>query len=228
VDPALFDYPKPVSLIQFLCGFATDKDSLVLDFFAGSGTTAHAVAAQNAADGGTRRCICVNLPEAVDPESAAAEAGFKTVSEITLSRIVGVMSAVEGASDVGLRVFTLAPSHFRSDDQLDSDSLFDMSDRTLLSSESDLEAVSAEILVKEGASLGSPLNRKSVGATSLVLADGVAVAQSLDISDEVVEAVFNLRPRVAVFLEDGFAGKDAVKANAFGRARELGITMKTV
>jgi hypothetical protein len=60
------------------------------------------------------------------------------------------------------------------------------------------------------------------------LADGVAVAQSLDISDEVVEAVFNLRPRVAVFLEDGFAGKDAVKANAFGRARELGITMKTV
>ena len=228
VDPALFDYPKPVSLIQFLCGFATDKDSLVLDFFAGSGTTAHAVAAQNAADGGTRRCICVNLPEAVDPESAAAEAGFKTVSEITLSRIVGVMSAVEGASDVGLRVFTLAPSHFRSDDQIDSDSLFDMSDRTLLSSEPDLEAVSAEILVKEGASLGSPLNRKSVGATSLVLADGVAVAQSLDISDEEVEAVFNLRPRVAVFLEDGFAGKDAVKANAFGRARELGITMKTV
>ena len=227
VDPALFDYPKPVSLIQFLCGFATDKDSLVLDFFAGSGTTAHAVAAQNAADGGTRRCISVNLPEPVNPESAAAEAGFKTVSEITLARIVGALSALEGTSDAGLRVFTLAPSHFRSDGQLVSDSLLDLSEHTLLDSESDLDAVSVEILVKEGVSLGSPLERKFVGATSLLLADGVAVAQSLDLSDDVVEAVFNLKPRVVVFLEDGFAGKDAVKANAFGRARELGITVKT-
>jgi adenine-specific DNA-methyltransferase len=196
IDAAWFDYPKPVSLIQLFCDFATDKDSLVLDFFAGSGTTANAVAAQNAVDGGSRRCISVNIPEPVDPESAAGEAGFKTVSEITLRRIKGVMSNVPGALDLGLRVYSLAPSHFRHG--------------------------------QADVSLDSQMSRENVVTEPLIQADGVAVLQSLDVTDEVIEGTFALMPRVAIFLEDGFAGKDSTKANAFIRARELGITMKTV
>lgn len=228
IDSDWFDYPKPVSLIQFFCGFATEKDSIVLDFFAGSGTTAHAVAAQNAADGGVRRCISVNLPESVDPESAAAEAGFRTVSEITLRRILGVMSAVDKAPDLGLRVYSLAPSHFRGAQERDPDSLFDLSDRTLLDDEPDLEAVCAEILLKEGSLLDRPIERRPAGSASLIASDGVAVLNSLKVSDDVIQAALDLAPRVAVFLEDAFAGADAMKVNAFTRAREFGITMKTV
>ena len=228
VDPAWFDYPKPISLIQFLCEFATEKDSLVMDFFAGSGSTAHAVAQQNAVDGGNRRCISINLPEPVDIDSAAARAGIQTVSEITLRRIVGFMSAIDGASDQGLRVYRLAPSLFRGEKDLDPDSLFDMSDQTLLDSNSDLEHIAAEILLMEGVRLDSAIYRKSAGSASLLLAAGVAVVQSLDISDEIVDAILDLEPRVAVFLEDGFVGKDETKANADVRTRDAGIIMKTI
>ena len=228
IDASWFDYPKPVCLIQLFCDFATDKDSIVLDFFAGSGTTAHAVAAQNAADGGSRRCISVNIPEPVDPESAAGQAGFKTVSEITLRRIEGVRSNVPGASDHGLRVYSLASSHFRHGEAVEAMPLFDLSDRTLRAGDPNIDAVAAEILIKEGVPLDSQLIRQTVVSEPLVLADGVAVVQSLELADEVIEATFRLMPRVAIFLEDGFAGKDSVKTNAFTRARELGITMKTV
>lgn len=228
IDADWFDYPKPVALLQFFCGFATDKNSLVLDFFAGSGTTAHAVAAQNAIDGGTRRCISINLPEPVDPESAAAAAGFKTVSEITLRRILGVLSAVDSAADLGLRVYSLASSHFRGAEEHDPNSLFDLSERTLLGDEPDLEAVCAEILLKEGTSLDRPIERKSVGSASLIASDGIVILKSLEASDDVVHAVLEHAPRVAVFLEDAFADADAMKVNAFTRARERGVTMKTV
>lgn len=228
IDADWFDYPKPVSLLQFFCGFATDKNSLILDFFAGSGTTAHAVAAQNATDGGTRRCISINLPEPVDPESAAAAAGFRTVSEITLRRILGVLSAVDSAADLGLRVYSLAPSHFRGAHEHDPNSLFDLSERTLLGDKPDLEAVCAEILLKEGTSLDRPIERESAGSASLVASDGVMVLKSLEASDDVVHAVLEHEPRVAVFLEDAFADADAMKVNAFTRARERGVTMKTV
>lgn len=228
IDESWFDYPKPVSLIQLICGFATEGDSLILDFFAGSGATAHAVASQNALDGGNRRCISVNLPEEVDPQSAAREAGFNTISQITYRRIEGVMANVPGASHLGLRVYSLAPSFFRRGQAVETMPLFDMSDRTLLDRALDAESVAAEILIKEGVPLDSQLNREYVAEERLVLADGVAVVQSLELTDDVVEATFRLTPRVVVFLEDGFAGKDSVKANAFTRARELGITMKTV
>ena len=71
---SFFTYPKPVGLIRRCLDMTTMKDDIVLDFFAGSGTTAHAVMAQNAEDGGNRRFICVQLPEPTDPESEAHKA----------------------------------------------------------------------------------------------------------------------------------------------------------
>ena len=78
----IFSFPKPLSLIGHYARAATDKDSIVLDFFAGSGTTAHAVLQLNAEDGGRRRFICVQLPEPTDPDSEAAKAGYKTIADI--------------------------------------------------------------------------------------------------------------------------------------------------
>ena len=83
----LYNYPKPVELIKYMCMFGSDKDSLILDFFSGSATTAHAVMQLNAEDGGHRKFICVQLPEKTDEQSEAYKAGYKTICEIGKERI---------------------------------------------------------------------------------------------------------------------------------------------
>lgn len=111
----VMSYPKPVSLIKYLIPFAeTRKDSLVMDFFSGSATTAHAVMQLNAEDGGTRQFIMVQLPESVELGSAAAEAGFQNICEIGEERIrragekiLSVHPELRGKLDVGFRVLKI-------------------------------------------------------------------------------------------------------------------------
>ncbi|MDF7637716.1 DNA methyltransferase [Leuconostocaceae bacterium ESL0958] len=86
-DSAVFSYPKPIILLKKLLATATEKDSLVMDFFAGSATTADAVIQLNKKDGGERQYIMVQLPEGLATDSAAAKAGFKTIDEISRVRI---------------------------------------------------------------------------------------------------------------------------------------------
>lgn len=227
---AVFDTPKPTEVLRRILLLATTtSDDIVLDFFAGSGSTAHAVALQNAADGGRRRSLCVNIPEPVDPDSAAADAGYTTVSEITLARLVWVTKNVDGNSGRGLRVFRLTNSSFIGQTAETENLLeFDLRESTLVSDEPYIDDLAAEILVKEGVALDVQWERHTAGGDDVIVADGVAVVTSLDITDEVANEALELRPRVIVFLEDGFAGSDAVKANAFTNAKNLGITMKTV
>ncbi len=223
----VFDTPKPVDLLRVLIGAVTGSDDLVLDFFAGSASTAHATAAQNEVDGGQRRCITVNLPEPTPEDSEAAKMGFATVSEIAIERIRRVLDGSPPAQDAGLRVMALAESNFRASND-EPGSLFDLSAETLVAPLNDVDAVVAEILLREGVRLESPWERTTVASAPVVMSDGVAVISSLDLDDDVVAAALELETRVLVFLEDGFAGSDALKANAFTRARELGIMMKTV
>jgi adenine-specific DNA-methyltransferase len=224
----VFDNPKPVELLRALISYVEMADGdVVLDFFAGSGTTAHAVAVQSAADGVERRCISVNLPEPVAPESGAGLAGYRTVADITLARITAVSSAKPEGAAGGLRAYRLAESSFGAATPEPSD-LFNLSDSTLLQDAPSLQAVAAEVLLKEGVRLDASWERHTAGTAVVIVADGVAVVLSLDITNDVVTEAFALKPRVVVFLEDGFAGNDAVKANAFTNARNLGMTMKTV
>ena len=82
-----FDYPKPVDLLKYLMGFVDAADSIILDFFSGSATTAHAVMQLNAEDGGHRKFIMVQLPEKTDESSEAYKAGYKNICEIGKERI---------------------------------------------------------------------------------------------------------------------------------------------
>lgn len=82
-----FDYPKPVDLIKRCVSLYSDRNSLILDFFSGSATTAHAVMQLNAEDGGRRKFIMVQLPEKTDPKSEAYKAGYKNICEIGKERI---------------------------------------------------------------------------------------------------------------------------------------------
>lgn len=82
----IFSFPKPSSLIKYLFSIINDEDALILDFFAGSGTTGHAVTELNQEDGGNRKYILVQLPEATDEKSEAYKAGYKKISDITIER----------------------------------------------------------------------------------------------------------------------------------------------
>ena len=108
---SVFDYPKPVKLIKLFLQIATSGDDLVLDFFAGSGSTAQAVLELNQEDGGNRRFIVVQLPEPTPEKSDARKAGFETIAEIGKERIRRVCQN----GDAGFRVFKLAESNYRTE-----------------------------------------------------------------------------------------------------------------
>jgi adenine-specific DNA-methyltransferase len=213
-----FDNPKQLAFLTRLVAIS-DPDAVVLDFFAGSGTTAHAVLEQNAEDGGTRRFILVQYPELV------REGGFDSIADMTYSRVTQAMADSEVS---GLRVFRLQQSHFHRESVEEKTGLFDLSDTTLSAGADAFDAVAAEILLKEGVSLDSVWTRTEAGGAPVISADGVAIVLSLELTDQIVEAALEIGSRVVVFLEDGFAGADAVKANAVTNARNREITLKTV
>jgi len=223
----LFDFPKPERLLQYLVSVFTEKNDLVLDFFAGSGSTAHGLALQNAADGGSRRFVLVNIPEPTGAASAARAAGSVTVSDITYKRISAVRDSVKRGAETGLRVLRLRDSNFLHTEP-ETDGIFVLQSSTLAGREPDFDSIAAEVLLKEGVAIDVLWTRKSAGDAPVVVAGKVAVVLTLDIDHDVVTAALALKPEVLVFLEDGFAGRDAVKANAATRAKQLGLRMKTV
>lgn len=216
-----FDTPKPTALVRQLLRLATDAASsdIVLDFFAGSGTTADAVLQHNAEDGGNRRFVSVQLPEPTGYDD------YEFVSDITRARIAAAIDDVGGE---GVRSYRLSESNFRVGIGADPTELFDLAESTLHDRDQDHRAIAGELLLKEGVPLDVVWTRSTAGGAEVIQAGGVAVVLSLEITDQVVSEALALAPRVVVFLEDGFAGGDAVKANAVTNARNLGIAMKTV
>lgn len=224
----VFDFPKPERLIQYLVSVFSGGGDTVMDFFAGSGTTAHGVALQNAEDGGQRNWIVVNHPERVSPNSASSKVGFNTVSEITLRRVRGVISDVPNAGEFGLKLMRLSPSAFTAWGGLDADGQLTLDESTLVDLNPDMDSITSEILLREGVALDNPIVRKTVEGCVVAISSGVGVVQATVMTDVLVEGALALGERVIVFMEDAFAGRDTVKANAFTRSRELGVTMKTV
>ncbi|MDY5042262.1 MAG: DNA methyltransferase [Eubacteriales bacterium] len=107
-----FSYPKPSKLIKQLIQCSTDKNSIILDFFSGSGTTAQAVMNMNLEDGGNRHFICVQLPELLNEDNEAYNLGYKNICDIGESRIKKVAESISNAQfDVGFKVFKLDTSN---------------------------------------------------------------------------------------------------------------------
>lgn len=159
----IFNYSKPYQLIEFLMKVSLKERDIILDFFAGSGTTAHAVMQLNSEDGGNRQFICVQLPEEVDHKSQAYQAGFTNIAQIAKERIrrAGATIKAEHANvDTGFKVFKLSPSHFKQWQNISgdiSDELLDkqlaiFSDDILNHSASDMDVV-YELLLRLGLKL---------------------------------------------------------------------------
>jgi adenine-specific DNA-methyltransferase len=168
----LFEYPKPVSLLRSLIALSAPQDDIVLDFFAGSASTAQAVLEEDAEKRGSLRFMMVQLPERTEPGSAAQEAGYETISAVGQERLRRAISLSEakaggeldvmGASeqDLGFRVFKLQPSNFRQwqpVDPDDSDCLVDQMGLFVdpLVDRWQAEDVLWEVAIKEGYALHS-------------------------------------------------------------------------
>jgi adenine-specific DNA-methyltransferase len=226
LDSKLFDYPKPVSLIKLLCEVGTHKDSIVLDFFAGSGTTAQAVMELNAQDGGTRKFIQVQLPEPLPEDSEGAKAGYKTIADVSRIRIRTAAEKIEKSSpvvgDYGFRAYRLADTNFTKW-RVTSDIEPNMLEQHLISltDSSDDDATPddllTELLLKQGYSLNEELSTitveglelQSVGDQLLLAYLNEHVKPTLD----QLRAVVEIDPAKFLILEDAFKGDDELKTN---------------
>ncbi len=218
-----FNYSKPIKLIKFLLQIATDEDSIIMDFFSGSATTAHAVMQLNAEDGGRRKFIMVQLPEPCNEKSEAFKAGYKNICEIGKERIRRAGAKIKSDAplttldlDVGFRVFKLDTTNMRdvsiTPAEFTKEKLLDLlenikSDRTALD-------LLFEHLLKCGVEISKPYTEENFnGYTIHNYNDGEFIACfDKNITREVVEHIAKKKPRRALFRDHCFK-KDSDKIN---------------
>lgn len=248
----LFDFPKPVSLIKELVLGATFKSKnnhdIVLDFFSGSGTTAHAVMQLNAEDGGNRRHIQVQLPEPTDDKSPAYKAGFGTIADISIERIrragekikeefADKLAERQSSFDAGFKVFKLADTNFTKW-QSGSDTDKDAVQQQLLEiRESSNDAASeedllTEVLLKQGISLTAPLKHTEIeGLSTWIVGDNVMAVYLNEHTKPTLDqlrAIAATEPAKLIILEDAFQGDDELKTNLVQICKSQKIELWTV
>ncbi len=235
-EQGFFDFPKPIRLIYRSLFITTRNDDLILDFFSGSGTTAHAVMQLNAEDGGKRRYICVQLPEETDEKSEARQAGFATIAEIAKERIRRAGAQISGSLedgqtvDTGFKVFKLTESNFkqwRSD--VASDGLEAQMNMFIdpVAEHAAPENMAYELLLRLGLKLTARVRLEN--EVYWLEAESRRVALLLSRVDEaLLDALTAQRPDKVVALDRLFDGNDALKTNAVLQMKEADIVFATV
>ena len=232
-DSKVFDYTKSIYLIMKILQIATKENDIVLDFFAGSSTTAHAVIKKNEVDDSNRKFIMVQIPEVTDENSVAYNEGFKTICEIGKERIrrAGDKIVQESGNkdlDIGFKVFKLDSSNL---EKWDPD--YDDLEQTLLVSQDNIkpdrtqEDLIYEIMLKYGIDLTLPIEEYDAGENKIYSIGFGALLICLDnkitkdIADSIIELASEDVCRV-VFKDNGFAS-DADKTNIKETLRTHGI-----
>ncbi len=233
----IMDYPKPKKLIQKLLVSVRDSNAIILDFFSGSATTAHAAVELNLLDNGKRKFILVQLPAQTDIESETYKAGYKTIAEIGKERIrrISKKIALENPDkvkelDLGFKVFKLDSSNIKGWDGNPTnvlENLFDSQNNIKIDRSED--DVLFEILLKYGLNLTLPIQEKIIegkkvfnvgyGALLICLAD--------NITNKVAEGIGNWKNEInpetcrVIFKDTGFT--DVEKTNAVQTLKRFGI-----
>lgn len=247
----VFDFPKDIDVLGRLFSTMTAPNDLILDFFAGSGSTGHAVMAQNAKDGGTRRYMLVQLPEPLDPskkeQKVAADRCDKlgkprTIAELTKERLRRSAEAIVAehpmfAGDTGFRVFKLASSNIRAwePDAADLEESLLKNAEHLVQGRKELDVL-YELLLKLGLDPCVPIAAKTIagksvhsiggGALIVCLADGLTKDVIEPLASGIVAWLAALAPAVdtrVVFKDSGFAD-DVAKTNMAAILNQNGIT----
>jgi adenine-specific DNA-methyltransferase len=231
LGPGVFSNPKPVGLLKKILHIVTDKDSLVLDFFSGSATTAHAVMEMNADDGGARTHIQIQLPEAVPDGSAAAKAGYETIADISRERIRRAGKAVSERAglvtdrlDTGFRSLKVDTTNMtnvlQTPDETDQQALTGLHDSVKQGRSG--EDLLFQVLLDWGLELTMPIATENIdGREVFVVDDDLLIACfATTVTTEVVRKIAQRHPMRAVFRDSGFAS-DAARINAEQIFREI-------
>ena len=249
-----FDFPKPSGLIKrlLLTSVRSQKDSIILDFFAGSGTTAHAVMQLNREDGGNRKYICVQLPEKCDEKTEAFKAGYKTIADIAKERIRRAGTKIRGEveaeqakqsgelglagtpevkmPDLGFKVFRLEDSNFKQWRKTTAATLAEVEQQMLdlvdpVKPDAAIEDIVYELLLKSGRDLNSKIVR---GNGFYNVNDGELVLLLESASQEIVDSVIALAPAKVIALDRLFHGNDQLKTNTSLQFRDSSVEFLTI
>ncbi|MBN2642673.1 MAG: site-specific DNA-methyltransferase [Victivallales bacterium] len=242
-NQTVFDNPKPVRLIQRIVQLSTSEDDIILDFFAGSGTTAHSIFTQNIADNYARKFVLIQIPQGVTigtndfkSNSVAYNLGYKVLTDISKERIRRAAAKIkeenpEYEGDLGFKVFKLDSTNIKPW-EVD----FDMTERTLedfisnIKSERREEDVLYEVLLKYGLDLTLPISEHIIAEKKVfdIGMGALIICLSNAISLEVVEGIAKLKDELnpeimrVVFKDSGFKD-DVVKTNAVQILKQAGI-----
>ncbi|MEK7309216.1 MAG: site-specific DNA-methyltransferase [Planctomycetota bacterium] len=255
-DKTIFDTPKPVRLITQMLKLTKGNDDIILDFFAGSGTTAHAVLDLNKEDGGNRKFICVQLPEKTKNDSEAFNAGYKTIADICKERIRRVIKKIKKEKqdnpslfkdktemDLGFKVFKLKNSNFkiwRSDVIENGKDLAKQMDvfEEPVKPEAKASNMVWEILLKSGYDLNTKVEEiempkqvrhdKKDSCEVYSASEGEVIIALSKISQSAIKEIIKLKPKRCICLDSLFAGNDQLKTNTVLQMKDAGIEFKTI
>lgn len=229
----VFSFPKPTSLVKFLMHMHTSGDDIILDFFSGSATTAHAVMQLNAEDGGHRKFIMVQLPEKCDEKSEAYKAGYKNICEIGKERIRragekilkeqlannnSTLNSPNSKLDIGFRVLKLDSTNMKdvyyAPDDYDQGMLAGLKSN-IKDDRTDLDLLFG-CLIEWGLPLSLPYKSEQLGGCTVhTYNDGDLIACfDANVPESVVKEIAQRKPLRAVFRDSGFASSPE-KINMF-------------
>ncbi|MCF6175411.1 MAG: site-specific DNA-methyltransferase [Victivallaceae bacterium] len=231
----VFDYSKPVSLLKTIIPQICSNEDIILDFFAGSAVTAHAVLALNKADDNNRKFIMVQLPEPCAEQSEAFNAGYKNIADIGKERIRRVIKKIESEQeskeadlfdsdkpkqDLGFKVFKLDKSNFKIwDGKIDDDtSISEQLELAIdhIDPDSKPEDILFEILLKAGFELTTKITELELADKTVysIAAGALLICLEYNLTKEVITAMAKLEPARVVCLDQGFSNNDQLKTNA--------------
>jgi adenine-specific DNA-methyltransferase len=244
-----FDTPKPILLVKKILNISTDVNDIVLDFFAGSATTAHAVMALNKEDGGNRKFICVQLPEPCDEKSEAHKQGYQTIAEISKERIRRAAAKIkteqaeshakpdlfdEGKTntvlDLGFRVFKLQKSNFKVWDAStpkDAEAIQQALELHVdhIDPSACQEAILFELLLKSGFELTTPIKKLTLANKEVysIADDALLICLDKALTSEVIREMAERNPVRVICLDEGFQDNDQLKTNAVLIMKSKGV-----
>jgi adenine-specific DNA-methyltransferase len=239
-----FDTIKPIELVSNLLKFSTRNDDTILDFFAGSATTAQAVLELNKEDGGHRKFILVQLPELCDETSEACKSGYKTIADISRERIRCVIRKIESerkeeraknnifkeesSPDLGFKSFKLSPSNFKvwRGEEVTEENLTHQMEAFIdpVKPESQTENMLVELMLKSGYQLTDKVENKG----NFFHINNELVIALTKMNMEIATEIIGLKPQKVIALDRLFAGNDELKTNTALQMKDAGVGFETV
>lgn len=253
MDDSSFDYPKPIEYIKRILCLGTERDSIILDFFAGSGTTSHAVMQLNKEDGGNRKFICVQLPELCDANSEAYKAGYRTIADISKERIRRAVAKIRAEveteqakqqgqlqfdevqsqtamPDLGFKVFRLSDSNFKEWREIYGTDQEQWKQQTIdflnpVAENATTDNIVYELLLKNGKNLNGTI-RHEQGCYNINSGELILLLESAN--QATIDHALSSHPQKVIALDSLFEGNDQLKTNTALQFRDAGINFKTI